>query len=284
MQMEVVSRSAHEVRFEVRGISVAMANALRRIMIAEIPTLAIERVTYEANTTIFQDEYLAHRLGLVPIAVDHSAAGPGAPSEATFAVDLCAAEGEELDFTSRDLVCQTPGVRVVHGSKNGILLGRLLPGQRLRLKAVAVRGTGTEHSKWSAVSTARYSYLADIGVSQPELGENAEVLRDMCPKKVFDVEDGHLIAARPRDCVFCGECTSREAQRLAGTRNLRVAHRSDRYLFVVESAGQMSPDHIVDTAFDVLMSKCDTMLERVSSLPLPPRTPPGTPMEVAYQD
>lgn len=56
--------------FEIRGIEPPLANALRRIMIAEIPTMAIEKVEMWQNTSILPDENLAHRMGLVPIAVD----------------------------------------------------------------------------------------------------------------------------------------------------------------------------------------------------------------------
>lgn len=39
-------------------------------MIAEIPTVAIEKVEMWQNTSVIPDENLAHRMGLVPIAVD----------------------------------------------------------------------------------------------------------------------------------------------------------------------------------------------------------------------
>ena len=39
-------------------------------MIAEIPTMAIEKVELWQNTSIIPDENLAHRMGLVPIMVD----------------------------------------------------------------------------------------------------------------------------------------------------------------------------------------------------------------------
>ena len=39
-------------------------------MIAEIPTVAIEKVNLYQNTSILADEVLVHRLGLVPLLID----------------------------------------------------------------------------------------------------------------------------------------------------------------------------------------------------------------------
>ena len=59
-----------EIIFDLIGAEPPLANALRRILIAEIPTMAIEKVEMWQNTSIIADENLAHRIGLVPIAVD----------------------------------------------------------------------------------------------------------------------------------------------------------------------------------------------------------------------
>lgn len=55
-----------EASFSLIGIDASLANAFRRILISEIPTLAIEQVYIENNTSVIQDEVLAHRLGLIP--------------------------------------------------------------------------------------------------------------------------------------------------------------------------------------------------------------------------
>jgi len=55
---------------ELVGIDAATANALRRIIIAEIPTMALHKVLMYQNTSVIPDELLVHRLGLIPISAD----------------------------------------------------------------------------------------------------------------------------------------------------------------------------------------------------------------------
>ncbi|KAI4683260.1 hypothetical protein J4E81_009389 [Alternaria sp. BMP 2799] len=60
----------NNAEFSLTGIDTSVANAFRRILLSEIPTLAIEDVFIYQNTSIIQDEVLAHRLGLIPLCGD----------------------------------------------------------------------------------------------------------------------------------------------------------------------------------------------------------------------
>ncbi len=55
------------------GVDASIANAFRRILLAEVATVAIEHVFVYQNTSIVQDEVLAQRLGLVPLKGDKEA-------------------------------------------------------------------------------------------------------------------------------------------------------------------------------------------------------------------
>uniref|UniRef100_A0A1I8BVU2 RPOLD domain-containing protein n=1 Tax=Meloidogyne hapla TaxID=6305 RepID=A0A1I8BVU2_MELHA len=72
INLSVVSQSADrlDLSFDLIKVEAPIANALRRVLIAEVPTMAIEKVFLYQNTSCIQDEVLCHRLGLIPIYAD----------------------------------------------------------------------------------------------------------------------------------------------------------------------------------------------------------------------
>lgn len=98
--IRVTRREPGLLEFEMAGVDPAIVNALRRILIAEVPTVAIEHVFVIDNTSEMAEEVLSHRLGLVPLNVDaeqlqargsdEGEAGAGKPCETnTVVFKLC---------------------------------------------------------------------------------------------------------------------------------------------------------------------------------------------------
>jgi DNA-directed RNA polymerase I and III subunit RPAC1 len=194
--------------FEMKGVGPAIANAFRRILLAEVPTMAIEKVFVVNNTSVIPDEVLAHRLGLVPLAVDPSLfefrnEGDAANEHNTVVMRLAmrctrGADGEMRNavVTSGDLewlplgsalpeetdakltafsksqssLLQAPA-EAVHAD---ILLAKMRPGQEIELEAHAVKGKGKTHAKWSPVGTAWYELCPEIVTLEPLHGDEAE--------------------------------------------------------------------------------------------------------------
>jgi DNA-directed RNA polymerase II subunit RPB3 len=65
--VKIISKEMNTLKFELTNTDLTVANALRRIIIAEIPTMAIEIVEISDNTSVLHDEYIAHRCGLIPL-------------------------------------------------------------------------------------------------------------------------------------------------------------------------------------------------------------------------
>merc|ERR1719209_1262651 len=70
LDVRVVSRTERDLEFDMVGYDTAMVNALRRILLSDVPSMAIEKVHMYQITSIMQDEVLAHRLGLIPLNAD----------------------------------------------------------------------------------------------------------------------------------------------------------------------------------------------------------------------
>jgi DNA-directed RNA polymerase I and III subunit RPAC1 len=70
LRLHCTRLSASRLEFDLVGVDASIANALRRVLMAEVPTVAVEGMYVWNNTSIVQDEVLAHRIGLVPLRID----------------------------------------------------------------------------------------------------------------------------------------------------------------------------------------------------------------------
>uniref|UniRef100_A0A1I7ZRS7 DNA-directed RNA polymerases I and III subunit RPAC1 n=1 Tax=Steinernema glaseri TaxID=37863 RepID=A0A1I7ZRS7_9BILA len=72
LKIDIVSESEDGMvlEFDLIHVEAPIANALRRVLIAEVPTMALEKIYLYQNTSVIQDEVLCHRLGLLPVKAD----------------------------------------------------------------------------------------------------------------------------------------------------------------------------------------------------------------------
>ena len=69
-EIKITNLSERTGTFDLIHIDTSIANAFRRIMIAEVPSVAAETVYMFMNTSVIQDEVLAQRIGLIPWKID----------------------------------------------------------------------------------------------------------------------------------------------------------------------------------------------------------------------
>lgn len=66
----MVRYSKESIEFDLINIHPFLVNAFRRLVLSNVSSMAIEKVHIYNNTSIIQDEVLAHRLGLIPLKAD----------------------------------------------------------------------------------------------------------------------------------------------------------------------------------------------------------------------
>jgi DNA-directed RNA polymerase II subunit RPB3 len=64
-KLTIENSSAEKIVFRLKNVNKAYANSMRRIIMSEVPTMAIEFVKIKINTSPLHDEFIAHRLGKI---------------------------------------------------------------------------------------------------------------------------------------------------------------------------------------------------------------------------
>ncbi|MCW6159967.1 MAG: DNA-directed RNA polymerase subunit D [Candidatus Micrarchaeales archaeon] len=140
MKIEAIEATGNALRFTLKDAIPGYANAVRRAS-ARVPTFAIDKITMYENTSAMFDEYISHRIGLVPITTP--AKGYSEKDEVIFNLD---ATGPKTVY-SGELETSDKDVKVANAEIPLIKLGE---GQRVRLEGKALLGTSSRHAKFQA--------------------------------------------------------------------------------------------------------------------------------------
>ncbi|KAJ5826236.1 DNA-directed RNA polymerase dimerization [Penicillium riverlandense] len=175
-QVTVREAEPYRVDFRLSAVDLAFANSLRRTILAEVPTVALDLVEIEANTSVLPDEMLAHRLGMIPLnsrncdqdleytrdcdCEDHCvrcsvtlslhARCNSAGIMPVYARDLIVV-GERMNETIGNPVITDPELK-------GPLICKLRRGQEIKLTCLAKKGTAKEHAKWAPTAAVGFEY------------------------------------------------------------------------------------------------------------------------------
>eukprot|EP01095_Lingulamoeba_sp_RSL-Kostka_P004088 TRINITY_DN1517_c0_g2_i1.p1 TRINITY_DN1517_c0_g2~~TRINITY_DN1517_c0_g2_i1.p1 ORF type:complete len:319 (+),score=85.06 TRINITY_DN1517_c0_g2_i1:97-1053(+) len=289
--IEILDIKSDSIRFLLKNVDLSMANALRRIIIAEVPTMAIDLVEIEENSTCLHDEFIAHRLGLIPLtseAVDRfeysrdctcdgTRESEGCKCSVWFDLHVrCTEDKDKFYVTSNDLQSKNRDVIPVsynesmiddygmdsqYSDNDGIIIVSLKNGQELKITATAKKGIGKDHAKWSPASCCVFQVEPIITINKDELAnledEQLHKWIDICPTKVFELQSSSYprkIKTNSLDCMYCNECT-KYAEEIGRPNLVKIKQKEREFIFTVESTGAIKPDEIVLSAMNILSKK-----------------------------
>ncbi|KZT04796.1 uncharacterized protein LAESUDRAFT_657174 [Laetiporus sulphureus 93-53] len=298
LRVEVKRLSQRSIEFDLVGVDASISNAFRRILIAEVPTIAIENVYVWNNTSVIHDEVLAHRIGLVPLNVDptlfefrdESNRQPTDRNTIVFKLqvecrvdtDTPKEKGAPKRYVneivrSGDLVWVPQGEQeaVMSHTKPGptnkasrnIVLAKLRPGQEIEMDLHAIKGVGKEHAKWSPVATASYRLhpLIILKPDKPVPPEHAHKFAKCFSPGVIQVGPNGEISVDERS--LRNESMSREVLRHKEFEGcVELKRIRDWFIFNVESEGPYKPQDLFAESIKVMRQKLTNIRQAAEAL------------------
>lgn len=253
MEIEFLKKEDNETTFIVRGINSVFANTLRRLIIDEVPTLAIEDVEIHKNSSAMYDEMLAHRLGLIPLTTD---------LKSYTMPDECRCKGKGCAHCQLHMQLKAKGPCVVYSSEitskdskvkpafPKIPIVKLLKDQEIELDAVAVLGTGKDHVKFSPGLIYYHAY------PNIKLTDAKKAAAEVCPTGAVYLKDDKLKSDEQK-CILCKACEEKGSE---------IKSSETDFVFTLESFGQLSPKEIINTAIKVFqekLKKFDKLVDKI---------------------
>ncbi|MBN2151153.1 MAG: DNA-directed RNA polymerase subunit D [Candidatus Lokiarchaeota archaeon] len=276
LKVNILTRTDKRMSFVVDGIDVETANALRRIMLTEVPAMAIHEVLFIENSTPLYDEIIAHRLGLIPLTSDldsyvlsEQCKCEGAGCERCQVGIQCsvAAKDANRNVYTSDLVSLDPKIRPV---SDKIMITKMSKGSKLLFEAYARLGLGKDHAKYQAATKATYKYYPEITINQAALkdyeykGDNEnDPLVTMCPRNVLKWEKNELVVTDLMRCNLCGTCM-RGLETPKGAVVVKAV--PGKFIFFLESSGSMPPDRIMREGIKIFQEKVGRFGDLVKEL------------------
>ncbi|MBI5003396.1 DNA-directed RNA polymerase subunit D [Candidatus Woesearchaeota archaeon] len=250
MEIRILEKAKDKMylSFMIRGTTPAYANTLRRLMVGEVPTMAIEDVELFKNSSPMYDETVAHRLGLIPLTTDLKSyrmkKGPEDDGAAACETTLTLKAKGPCTVYASSLKAKDPKVVPAYPDMPICIL---LKGQELELQAVAILGKGRTHTKWSP-GLVWYSYEPTLTINPKS--DQLEKVKHLYPPQIFDksgkIDKAAILDNNLVDAVD-GVCDD----------VIKVEYNDKNIIFHVESWGQLDAKTIVQKAIELFDEQLD---------------------------
>ena len=249
MEFKIIKKTDELLTLELLETSESEVNTLRRLIISEVPTMAIEEIEFIKNDSALFDEMLANRLGLIPLTTEMGTYNK---------IEVCKCNGKGCPLCRIDLSLKAKGPCTVYSSElqtkdekikpvfDKIPIVKLSEGQELVLNATAILGKGKEHMKHSPAAVF-YNHKPILKINNDT--KLLEQFKDKFPKDA--IKEGKF----DEECLLKDNLY--EACEGVCEELLKVGYETDKFIFYVESFGQLAALDVVIVALEMFNEKID---------------------------
>lgn len=272
-----------QMSFHINNIDISIVNAIRRIILSEMPNVSIYFDPYDqdnsgilfiTNTTSLHNEFLGHRLSLIPIKLPEYEIEDYQEDTYHFEINKHNTSQDKQDVTTNDIkIFSKDGVEypkethekifpVSPLTNDPILIAVLKPnlynkdfGDKLHVKFKANIGIAKDHARYSPVSTCTYFNVID--------DEKANAVKNQLIQKT----EAKLTEKLGKKTIL----DETEKIRLENRFNVHDAYRyfkTNEYdepncvQFSLESECHMTPRYLFMKAMQILVIKLEKLVNK----------------------
>lgn len=269
MTLEIKNKDNLKLNLELRNVNVSFANALRRIILSEVETVGFNTDDYinsdlkiKENTTSAHNEFILHRLGLIPIHIKNIESFN--PNKLKFSIKKENIGTVPINVTSGDFIVtdtETGEVKntddyfpVNPKTKSHITIITLKPnpnnkGEKIHIEGFCSKSNGKQNARYSPVCQSSFKNKRD-------------------PKKIEKALEDYIKKNSQKDD------TQKKLKSIA--LDFELGH-ADRYFFTdenneanqfemtIESIGVFEPEEILYSALKVLKNKLMRFKENLNN-------------------
>ena len=292
MKLKIQNLEDNYLKIVLSGIPPSFVNTLRRVLIADVPKMAIEDVEfhlgpirdsdgkeYESISPLF-DEIIAHRLGLIPIPTDLSifkyrseceCSGEGCPN-CTIMYNLN--KKGPCTVYSGDL--EPLGDSKFKIKEDLIPLVKLDKNQALLIYATAELGKGKDHAKWQVSSGVGYKNYPEIEVNS-NLCKDPEACGTLCiescPRDILELKNKKIVVKNNlEECILCNSCVEAciQSQNTSGEganeSAIKIIPDEEKFIFKFETDGSITAKDAFEFTLNFLEEKFNDFRDQISKL------------------
>jgi DNA-directed RNA polymerase subunit D len=257
MKVKTMELKGNKGVVHIEDADLYFVNSLRRVMLAELPKLAIDDVLIYDNTSALFDEIIAHRLGLIPVPTDLQilafrkeckCGGKGCPS-CTVRYTL-SKEGECVVY-SGDLQPEHPSFAI---TETLVPIVDLAKDQRIILEVEAVLGRGRDHAKWQVVLAPRYRMGTVISFDKKRIDDVKAFLEELPKDLVVEMKGDKLELKDPSKFPLFEAYLEKNKDDF-----ITVAKDPTKLTFSFETDGSMSAKAALQESITILSKKYEEL-------------------------
>lgn len=265
MPFDILAFNDVLMNVKIDDVDLSIVNALRRIIISEIPNVAFafdpydsskSDITIYSNTSSLHNEFLAHRISLIPLCFEESMIDTYDRKKYRFVLKKQNSSSDVIPVTTQDFeIYDEHNVKYSDAFKNTIfpmnpitkdyiLITKLKPnlydqskGEDIDIECYASVNIAKEHARWSPVSKCTFHNSLDMKAI-----ENARKTIEPSMMNKFETLDKYRYFKKNK------------------------YDEANSFEFEIESECRMTPKYILNTAFNILIDKVSKFSETLPNL------------------